>query len=493
MIAWLTALAAATAPQAPDVVTLQVPLAERVVRATATPSALTLVTHEAAAGKRWLRSHDRGDAGAVPSQPTRAPYALEPDVVAFALADVDPAPGREVVLFTAERAVAVTTNGDAGPTYVPLFEHRLVWPAAPADDAVALTAAVVDVDGDGRDDFVIPEPDGARCVRQVRDDTGVHWQATEWRLPPRVRAIASAGAANGPARLGPGELSLRLDLGDGDDDERADRGPLLRLQRATPPIGFADLTGDGRADAIAVHNGSLWTWDVAADGAIAGRPGERALPLPEDRLTLFDPAFDVQLADTDGDGRADLLVTTSAQRDDQVEVRIDLRPQQADGGWAATPARLRLQTLAMPPQLVDADGDGRLDLVAVTLRTDLLGSLTGGGAQTVELQVNVFAGKGTRFATPAILQQQLALPTQPGRARRPFVQVVTTAAGAALVSVDGDGLRLQPLTRDGRSLVLGEPTWRLPLGVNARPDRPAAGARELIVRDEHEVLHVRWR
>lgn len=141
MIAWLTALAAATAPQAPDVVTLQVPLAERVVRATATPSALTLVTHEAAAGKRWLRSHDRGDAGAVPSQPTRAPYALEPDVVAFALADVDPAPGREVVLFTAERAVAVTTNGDAGPTYVPLFEHRLVWPAAPADDAVALTAA----------------------------------------------------------------------------------------------------------------------------------------------------------------------------------------------------------------------------------------------------------------------------------------------------------------------------------------------------------------
>jgi len=228
-----------------------------------------------------------------------------------------------------------------------------------------------------------------------------------------------------------------------------------------------------------------------ADPRRAMQVSNRPLPLPGDRLSLFDPDFDVQLVDVDGDNRLDLLLTTSARRNDEIEVRIDLYRTRADGSWADKPdSRLRLQTLTMPPQLVDADGDGVLDVVAVTVRTDALRALAGDAPVAIEAQLNIFRGNGERFATPALLNQPLQLPPRDDR-RRPFLHVLAGRdgkPGQILLHQDGALLR-RPLQRSGERLQLAAADRRLPVPEQARID--AFGADEVTVRSKRELLHVR--
>jgi hypothetical protein len=420
-VAWLIVATAsrAAAQAAPEVTALQLAKPLAVTSAALLDvdgdggDDLILACHDEVAKRRELRVHLR--AATAPwfrAEPSRPPHVLERDVIAFVFVDVDPRPGRELVLFTAERAVAVLPVEGAAPEYRPLFEHRSVWPAASREQVVDLAAAVRDVDGDGREDFVLPEPDGACVVRRAAGD-GAAFVATRWRAPERRSALATAGG--GPARVGGGEFNLRFRFSDRDDadDDGDDGGPLLQVRARAPLVTFADLDGDGRGEGLALRNDALWTWPLTAGGE---PPAARRLdlPVPEDRLVLFDPSFDVQLADADGDRRADVLMTTSGRRNDEVEVRIDLLLQQGEGTtWARRPdARLRLQTLARSPEWLDVDGDGRRDVVAVTVRTDMLRNLAaGGGATSLQAQLNVFRGQPARFQVPAMLVHLLELPS----------------------------------------------------------------------------------
>ena len=488
------------AQASPEVVALQLP---KTVRLTGLLDVdvdgdgrldLVLACFDEQTKKRELRTHLRA---ARPPQfagePSTTPYALERDVIAFTFADVHASPGRELVLFTAERAVAVLPHASPaeGPRYEPLFGHRLLWAVPDATEALPLDDVVHDVDGDGHDDFLLPEVDGARLVLQRRNDGAVSFlPPVLWRLPA-WRSPLEAGTASGPVRARAGEL--RVGLFD-DADEDVDRRPLVQLGARTPRMLLCDLVGDGVRDGLALRNESLWCWAIGPGASIAAAPASMALPLPEDRLALFDPAFDVQLADVNGDGRADLLLTTSARRNDEVEVRIDLFVQRdAAGTWAAKPdCRLRVQTLATTPQLVDADGDGRLDLVAITVRTDLLRGLTGEGQTSLQAQLNVFRGSAAGFEVPAMLNQQLQLPVRQGRQRSPFVRVLAGPAGAAVLLRIEDRLALQPLQRDDTRLRLLPPVWQVPIPPTAGPQL-ARNAPEVLVVDKCELLHVSWR
>ena len=212
---------------------------------------------------------------------------------------------------------------------------------------------------------------------------------------------------------------------------------------------FRSGEGSGRADAMTVRNERVFTWHRRSDGTFESR--ERALPLPGDRLTLFDPAFDVQFVRIDGDARPDLVVTTSARRDEEVEVRVDLFRTREDGSWPERPdARLRLQTLARPPQLIDVDGDGRLDVVASTLRTQSLRGLTGDGPKSLDLQLNVFVNDGERFRQPAALAQVLQVNAREDGGGQPM-HVLPGRAGTPGVLLVHDGDRL--LRQIGRAHV----------------------------------------
>jgi hypothetical protein len=430
--------------------------------------------------RRFLRRGARCEAAG-------APYRVERDAIAFAFADVDPAAGRELVLFTAEHAIAVVA-GDGEPRYVPLFPLRLLWPAPDPDALLPLRTALRDVDGDGDEDLVLPEPGGWRLVLVERGEAGARFAAQELRLPePRGLLLPTGGGS--AARFGGGRFDLRLDLGG--DARREDEGPLVAVDTRTAPLQFVDLDGDGDLDAVAVQDGELLVFAQGEPGAFAAVPARVPLPLPPDRLSVFDPAFDVQLADFDGDRRADLVLTTSASRDGRIEVRIDLCLQQQDGAFAERAAsRLRLDTLATSPQLADVDGDGRPDAAAVTVRVDLLQSMTGGGG-TLSAQWNLFRGEPGRLRLPAAGQHALELPPSTDGRRPPFARTLgrTGDRGPGLLWRDAPtSLTFQPLVADGERWRPAATAWRLPIAEQAAvrllPGEPA----EVLVLGERECM-----
>ena len=188
------------------------------------------------------------------------------------------------------------------------------------------------------------------------------------------------------------------------------------------------------------------------------------------------------------------VLTTSASRDEEIEVRIDLFVAGENGGFRDKPAsRLRLQTIARPPQLVDVDGDGRLDVVAVTVRTDTLRGLTGDGPTALDAQWNVFRNDGRRFVLPAMAIQPLRLPAKAQRGGGTFVETLAGASGrpGALLLRDGDTLQRRPVLRDGDRLQLGEPSTSFAIPEKSLLEGRQSG--EVLVRSEHELLHVRTR
>lgn len=501
---WAAAALAAVAPcagaaaqEAPPTTTLQLP-APLVLTGTLTVDVdgdgrldLVLACRDPDTGRREVRVHRRrAEAPPFANEPSAPPYAVEKDVVAFCFADVDPAPGRELVLCTPEQVVAVVPGADGAQRYEVLAAHRLVWPAPDRGAVLPLAGACVDLDGDGHDDLLLPGPDGLAVLLGGRRPA----PGTPCRIEPFRSALE--GRSGGGAELGDDRLSFRFPLGDGDDDDDGDdRGPLLALQARAPRFLPVDADGDGRLDLVALRNGGLWCWRGDGDGAFAVVPTS-PLPLPPDRLALFDPAFDVQLAKLDGDAVPDLVLTTSARRDDEIEVRVEAF-RRAPDGTCEKPAkcRLRLQTLATAPQLVDADGDGVLDLVAVTVRTDRLRGLVGDSAEALDAQLNVFRGSGGSFATPALMTQIVPLPVERGGDGQPFVRVLAGQGGSpgdVLLRL-GRTLVRRPLVRDGERLQLGPPANRLPLGEKARPRALLDAPGEVLVLDEHELLHVRMR
>jgi hypothetical protein len=252
-----------------------------------------------------------------------------------------------------------------------------------------------------------------------------------------------------------------------------------------------DLDGNGTLDLVTLRNGRQYRACQSAPRQLT--PSDRALPLPPDRLKLFDPAFDMQCDDVDGDGRADLLLATSTRRDDDVEARVDLFLAREDGSWPDEPtSRLRLQPLAGPPRLVDVDGDGRRDLVCVSLRTSSMRDFTGETAIALDAQLSLFRNDGAGFKTPALLTKALSLAAGDQRLSPPFLVVRPARRGASadvLLHVDGHVER-RPLVPSGDSLRLGSATARTAVPENARVVATDAVAERDGEHDDVEVLIV---
>lgn len=440
----------------------------------------TRVRGEATAG---VQVHLRAKTGApFAVAPSRPRLLFDRDVTAFTFADVLPAPGRECVLLTPERAVAATVAADGTPEYTPLGAIQLVWPAPARGAALLLDDACGDLDGDGADDLLLPEPDGAAWLRAGKDP--LRWSLPAWRNPATVGQTGAAGFRAEGSRL-----EAQLTVGDGDAETARNNGPLARASFRTPTMRRIDLDGDGALELVAVRNDKAF---VARMRGGALQATAIALPLPADRLIAFDPAFDVQFADCNGDTKADLLLTTSARRGDELEVRIDLFLARADGAFGdKQDARLRVQTLAGAPQLVDCDGDGVLDLALRTVKLDALRALNGDAPTSVETQLTIFRGAGDRFVQPAMLATVLQVAAREG-AGQPYLRVLAAPrgqAGSVLLRED-DQLQRRPLAVDGRKLRLDPPDCAMPLPKGARL-LTANDQKDVFVRRAHEVLHVR--
>lgn len=451
---------------------------------------LVLACHHTTTGQRSLRVHSRQKRGpAFASKPSRPPYELDSDAIAFTFCDCTDAPGRELILLSAERIALVVTETSGERDYQPVGSHVLIWPAADGERIVPLRHAAVDFDNDGREDLLLPHPNGWSVWFQDQE----HGKPTFKRhadtaLPRWQSSIGKAMGGRGAAGDGNG-FQLRFGGGKPTDAE----GLLVRTSTRTPQCQALDLDGDGKLDLVAYRNGSMHAAMQGTAGKLTAK--EQPLPLPENRLKALDPAFNVQWPDVNGDGRADLLLTTSAQRDGDVEARVDLFLADRDGAWSDKPdSRLRMQALANAPKVVDADGDGQAELVCVTLRTSAMSALTNPKASSFDAQLNVYNFEGGKFVTPSMLSRPMPLMTDT-RLKKPFLIVRPGRRGRAgdvLMHINGHVER-RFLNAKNKQLTLASSDARSPVPAKSRIMVADEIGDDILIVTGNEVRHVRFR
>jgi hypothetical protein len=157
-------------------------------------------------------------------------------------------------------------------------------------------------------------------------------------------------------------------------------GPLVgenevELYFDVPRLDLADVDGDGRADLIATGRHELRVFLQRADGRFPADPDRR------DPLRLLDEedhvrnsgGVRVDARDQDGDGRADLLVTHAGGGLLRATTRTRLH-RNRDGRWnLAAPDQVFERTGGVElDELLDLDGDGRPELLRAFLPLGLL-------------------------------------------------------------------------------------------------------------------------
>ena len=283
--------------------------------------------------------------------------------------------------------------------------------------------AVGDFDGDGDPDAVVANEDAVLVFRfleyYLNDGTG-HFADAGARLPQDGGPSGENGAiiagdidADGDLDLvvgAPGRERALVNDGQGTfSDESAARLPNIpvgAVKEATTDLALGDVDGDGDPDLVAVSETGGPSYVALNDGA-----GVFTLaPAANLPAVAGEGTRNVDLADVDGDGDLDMLLSNANASGGTVPSR--LLPNDGQGAFTdVTAQRLPGAGLWMATAFVDIDADGDLDFVTNNFSmspfkvflndgqgtfTDRSGRYLPAGtqAQGVEVEVADFNGDG---------------------------------------------------------------------------------------------------
>jgi hypothetical protein len=347
--------------------------------------------------------------------------AVPPDACAFLAGDLDPAPGGEVLLLCPTRVVLLRQGGQLievlkvkGFFDYPEAGGLPVWDLAP------------DLDGDGRPEVLVPTKDGYELLGRSG--------------PKKDGPLAARGRLAVPSetRFGPGfEAKLlnrfltatsrlrRVVAADVDGDGRKDlvayrdKGLARFLQR---PDGSFPERPD-REDPLRLVTESQ-------------KPGQD----PKEGSQAF-ANVRLDLVDVDGDGTADLVATRtqgelglfSSLRTQQLVFRGTPRGFDEDH----PDVLLNLKGISTDPVLADWDGDGRKDLILSSYRMDMLTNVKRAIVESVAITYMIYLRRpdGAWFPDEPDLSFDVDLPLDALDKRGGADPVDLTA------DLDGDGTR----------------------------------------------------
>jgi hypothetical protein len=408
-------------------------------------------------GAHELRAHLCSNEG--PSDSPAWVRGLPADVVAYAVGELDPRAGREVLLLSGRGAFRFSPDAPEGEQFAWLGEAESLWQAPFDSGPVPWPEGVHDADDDGDDDVLVPEPDGYRLLRQERDGDGVRWVGERLELSGASFVREVEGAFELVERIRP-------------EATRNGERVLVDVSESTPAPFWIDEDGDGRTD-LAVQDGDLRVTWFGADAGF--RRSERKLPLAVDLERQLDISFSSHLADIDGRPGAESVLVARERKDGEDRTQVLVygadfeRPRQV----------LVLQGLVAASELVDLDGDGALDLVTLGFGDDFLDQLRSARSDEIELRLNVFANRDGSFTRTPVLIERLRFVNDGA----PVLELAADATGdrglELLLRKDAGTLAMVTLIARGDQwrLMLDKPIWTRGASPSARLIRVAGDDR----------------
>jgi len=516
---WLPLLLSAAAAAAQEVTPVQMPrgvLVRDAAYAAVDGDGLEALVISPRGPALELRIHLRRADGDRPfvAQPD---YLLSPvwtDVIAFAVADVHPDPGAEVVLLTPSAAWAWRPRAGEKDRAVKLIDCAFLWQLPFDHGPVHWPWAIVDLDGDGRSDLALPEPEGYRVAFQRAP--GVFDPPQELdvpALPAPDKEVSRQGLLatdRQSARKMRDRMELQISSGEGISVESLRAGDsLVDVTDRVPAPQWSDWDADGDLDLIVRTQRWVHVWLQGAGGKFHALPDlDLVAPVVADQARRLEVSYSAHVVDLDADHRADCVIFSGDRRSKDVRTQVQFF-RQAEGSALFPSDGLPDQLLVLAgfaggPHFDDVDGDGYPDMLVGTLRPDLLDSLRGGDRTSLDVEFYLYRSDHGSFPRKPDLAYRTEVQAEglrPGRAgfvARMFGDASGDGLADLLLRDRADRLRvmLTRPSRGGQLSIYPEPLWELRIAPDSTilvgPSRGPRAAPDLLVLEPEQVLLVRF-
>ncbi len=277
------------------------------------------------------------------------------------------------------------------------------------DSDVMWNDFILDIDGVGAEDAVLPTGSGYRVALRTTA-SGFH--------PGGVVPVSATGDVDFAS----------------DSDLREIRQTLV-----LPRLFAGDVVGDSARELLTFDGRDVCVYSRPTDGGLWRESFRRVLYTGDASFAegLFS-SRNVRVADLDGSGKSDVIVV-QAERGE-----IDFfRTPSGDGAEPLSDRRvLRLDGFLLPPKLIDLDADGRIDLLAaVTDRISALSAMKVFLSRTFTMRYAIFKNREpARFARTPDAMREIRFPLEyTTGGNRPRVDSQMTYTFDA--DVDGDGIK----------------------------------------------------